>query len=1296
MCHQPRRKLPTSPGLLTIPMLKQIVFKIVGQFKRNASAMLTVWGLILATSTLAEERRIIPGHLVPAVAHLQPIGSLPATNHLRLVIGLPCRNQAELDGLLAALNDPASTNYHQWLTPEQFSQRFGPTEEDYQKVVDFAGVQSLKVVGLSSNRMLVDVDAPITDIEKAFHLALHVYRHPTENRDFYAPDADPAVATNIPILHISGLDNFTLPHRLGGRLKPLGTTNNPVTAYYTGSAPGGYFMGNDFRNAYVPGVTNTGAGQYIAIVDVGGPLYTNDIYQYEITAGLSTNTVVTNILLSGSTGIPNGTNVDDGEEALDIDMAMSMAPGATILNYEGGADDVFNQIAVDNKAKQMTLSYGFGIDATTIQSFQEFLAQGQALSQASGDGDADLDGGTGLTGNPYATIVGGTTLTTSGADGPWSSEVAWNWNNNGGSGGGISGYGIPTWQQGINMTSNLGSTSFRNYPDVAMPADGVFLISKNGTSVGWVGGTSCASPLWAGFMALVNQQAAALGKTAVGFANPPIYAIGKGVYATYTNCFHDITSGNNFNSQNPNRFPAATGYDLCTGWGTPRGSNTISALAGAGTNDFMFYLLPGRFNLVAGASANATITMTRMNHLGGSATFSIAGLPPGISAIINPATTTNTTAMTITTFSNTAPGSYTATLTGVLGSLTHSIILNFVVVAPLPGVAPVNLASYYNRAGIYRYGTSFSGGLDAAYSAYSANLLGRTLSWSGLVFNFGPSNALDVVYCAGQTIPLPAGKFNALQILGTAVEGSQTAQTFTVTYTDNSTATFTQSFSDWANQQSFPGESTAITMPYRDLNTGGSQTLNVSVDGYTFNLDQTKTVKSLTLPSNSNLILLAAMLANNTVGAPLAMYYNRAGMYTDGTTFTNPATGGLDGGGSAYSASLLGGSQTWSNTVFTFGPPNVTNVISAANQTIPLPAGNDSALRMLATGIQGGQVSQSFLVTYSDATTTNFVQSLSDWFVPGSYSGESKAITMGHRNSSNGTADNRTFYLYGYSFKLNSAKTVQSIRLPNNANVIVTTISLVPNWPPTFNITSLALTNANAGIAYFGNIATNASDLNGDVITFAKVSGPAWLNVSATGFLSGVPSNSDANTNIFVVSARDSGGLSNTATLYIYVNGAPTFALNPFSPPSVTAGQNYSGTIATNATDPNPGDVLTFAIVSGPAWLTVATNGALSGTPLSSDVGTSSFVVSVADPGNLSDTATMNITVTPAPPITSAMTVQSGTLSLNWSGGIAPYQVQATADLVSSNWQNVGGTTLSNSFSITPSNSATFYRIIGQ
>src|SRR5262249_48646428 len=140
--------------------------------------------------------------------------------------------------------------------------------------------------------------------------------------------------------------------------------------------------------------------------------------------------------------------------------------------------------------------------------------------------------------NPYITTVGGTTLTTTGPGGDYLSETTWY-----GSGGGISSlFPLPTYQKGIDMSLNMGSTTMRNVPDVALTSDNVEVIANNGSAYA-VGGTSCAAPLWAGFMALVNQQAIANGRAPIGFLNPAIYALGQ--QAGSTLAMHDITTGNN-------------------------------------------------------------------------------------------------------------------------------------------------------------------------------------------------------------------------------------------------------------------------------------------------------------------------------------------------------------------------------------------------------------------------------------------------------------------------------------------------------------------------------------------------------------------------------------------------------------------------------------------------------------------------------------------------------------------------------------------------------------------------------
>jgi subtilase family serine protease len=297
--------------------------------------------------------------------------------------------------------------------------------------------------------------------------------------------------------------------------------------------------------------------------------------------------------VSGTPGYSGISGAND-EVSLDIEMAIAMAPGlAKVVVYEGGSlqNDVLNtMVAASNTVRNLSCSWtwGGGPSTTTDSIFTNMAAVGQSFFQASGDSDA-YSGSTSSdypSDSPYITSVGGTTLTMNGTgmNASYASETVWNWGYDSyagqyvGSSGGIStSYRIPYWQTNINMTANQGSTTKRNVPDVALTADNIFVDYGNGSSEE-LGGTSCATPLWAGFTALVNQQAAALGSPSVGFLNPAIYAIANG--PNYTSDFHDITTGNNIWSGSPNLFYATTGYDLCTGWGTPAGQNLINALAG--------------------------------------------------------------------------------------------------------------------------------------------------------------------------------------------------------------------------------------------------------------------------------------------------------------------------------------------------------------------------------------------------------------------------------------------------------------------------------------------------------------------------------------------------------------------------------------------------------------------------------------------------------------------------------------------------------------------------------------------
>jgi hypothetical protein len=185
---------------------------------------------------------------------------------------------------------------------------------------------------------------------------------------------------------------------------------------------------------------------------------------------------------------------------------------------------------------------------------------------------------------------------------------------------------------------------------------------------------------------------------------------------------------------------------------------------------------------------------------------------------------------------------------------------------------------------------------------------------------------------------------------------------------------------------------------------------------------------------------LPTVKAGSSVPINFTGIFNTVGFVKDAATF--PVTGGFDAGGASYSADLLGTTQTWKNVQFHLGPATGANVISARGQVIPLVGGRYASLWVLGAGVGGNQMAQSFTVTYTDGTSENLVQNISDWYQPRSFPGESRAIKMAYRNMANGARDARTFYVYSYGFTLNSAKTVQSLTLPDNPNIKILAATL--------------------------------------------------------------------------------------------------------------------------------------------------------------------------------------------------------------------------------------------------------------
>ena len=624
--------------------------------------------------------QVLNHHLRPAVASGQAaaVGTLPSDQQLNFSIVLPLRNQKELDSLLARLYDPKSPDFHHFLSVSQFTEAFGPTSGDYQAVVSFARANGFTVTQSPANRLVVPVRASIGQIDKAFHLTMTRYRHPLEDRTFYSPDREPSLDLAVPVAHISGLDNYSIPRPMLKR-SDRDLKQDAKAADVTGSGPYQSYLASDMRAAYYGGTTLDGNGQSVGLLEFGG-YYLSDVNLTFNSAGQSYQVPVNNVLLDGASAEPEE-NDDDGEQVLDIVQAIGMAPGLDQVRvYIGAGNDdanILNTMASENVAKSLSSSWSWKpADPTTDDVFfKEFAAQGQSFFVASGDAgayDAVIDPYFYPAEDAFVTAVGGTHLTTNGTGGDWASEVAWNIPFVG-SGGGISpdGIALPAWQSGVATFLNGGSTSLRNVPDVAMEADVDNYSCNLGFCYAGNGGTSFAAPRWAGFMALVNQQAAEAGTApsgGIGFLNPSLYAIGKGT--NYSADLHDIVVGNNNTEGQPLYYFAVPGYDLVTGWGSANGQSLIDDLAGKQVPGFWIEASSRRISILPGQSSTTTVNVTDAAGFSGNVTLAITStLPKGVTASWSKNPTSGASVLTILSGATAPAGTSVITISGTSGKL---------------------------------------------------------------------------------------------------------------------------------------------------------------------------------------------------------------------------------------------------------------------------------------------------------------------------------------------------------------------------------------------------------------------------------------------------------------------------------------------------------------------------------------------------------------------------------------------------------------------------------------------------
>lgn len=553
--------------------------------RRSLSASLIVGICLMApgmqSGSLGDDARSVQltGHVPALAGNSELVARVQPQDAIHAAITLPLHNEAALKQLIERLYTPGDPLEGDFLTPEAFASRFAPTEADYKAVIAYATANGLQVEQEHPNRLLLDVVGPASAVEKAFGTRLAVYKT-ADGRLFRAPQSEPSVPAAIAgrLQGVVGLDTAAVlkPHyKISNNVN--GVQVNRVLPHF-GTGPNAALAPSDIKKAYnLSSVTQTGAGQTLALFELDG-FKASDITAYEKQFGLPI-VQPTTILVDSFNGAA-GSGAD--EVTLDIELMMAIAPNAQILVYEGpnsvkGLLDVYSKIASDNRAKSVSTSWGLdeasagsSMRSSENSIFMQMAAQGQSLYAASGDNGA-YDNGRTLSvddpaSQPYATGVGGTTLTNNHTTLAYVSEQTWS-----GSGGGRSAYwSIPSYQSGVVSSASLGSTSMRNVPDVALNADPNtgYAIYSGGKWI-TVGGTSCAAPLWAAFTALVNEARGSAG--AIGFLNPSIYKLGG--YSRYAADMHDIADG----SKNL-YYPAVVNYDLATGWGSFNGAMLLADL----------------------------------------------------------------------------------------------------------------------------------------------------------------------------------------------------------------------------------------------------------------------------------------------------------------------------------------------------------------------------------------------------------------------------------------------------------------------------------------------------------------------------------------------------------------------------------------------------------------------------------------------------------------------------------------------------------------------------------------------
>jgi subtilase family serine protease len=848
--------------------------------RRNPSPLPALVALFCATVLLlfpipgqAQPQSLLTRHVRDVVANGQAqfVGQLPATQTLRFDIVLPLRDRAGLQNFVQGVQDPASPSYHQFLTPQEFTARFGPSQQEWDALVAFAKASGFEIISGTLEERDLRLTGTVANIEKAFHVTMGTYHDLIEDRTFFAVDREPTVDLPFQLWHITGLDNDSKPHPMyvkkSDYAKAHGLDPNKVVSHATtGSGPSASFLGSDMRAAYYGGTALTGSGQNLALFEFAGTDLA-DLTTYYKNVG-QTEPFTPTLISTGGYGTScvdsGGSACDDTEQTLDMTQFMGMAPGATMLYMyvcgdvlASGSGNISDTACISAMvsttdaplSKQISCSWGWTpADPSTLDPyFEQMASQGQNFFAASGDSSAWSASNEAWPADDANIVsVGGTDLTTSSAAGPWKSETAW-----ADSGGGVSpdGIAIPSWQTPVDGCSGCSKT-LRNGPDVSGNANFTYYVCADQTTctANDYGGTSFAAPMWAGYLALANQQAATNGES-IGYINPTIYPAAEG--SSYSTYLHDITSGS------CGTYSAATGFDLCTGWGSPNTTGLINLLAPSSSSpSFTLSDSPSSLSITqGGAGGTSTITVTDAGGFSGSVTLAASGLPSGVTATFGTNPTTGTSVLTLTASATATTGTSTVTITGTSGSLTATTTLALTVTAAASpnftiAASPTSVTVTQGNSGTSTITITSQNGFDSA----------TTLSASGLPSGVTATFSTNPVTppangSATSTLTLTASSsatVGAATVTITGTSGSTTHST-TIALTVNSsggTPNFTLSLSPSSFTVDDSG-STSTTLTVTSVN-GFSSAVTLSVNEFPTDVSATASANPVTPPANGS------------------------------------------------------------------------------------------------------------------------------------------------------------------------------------------------------------------------------------------------------------------------------------------------------------------------------------------------------------------------------------------------------------------------------------------------------------